>query len=152
MNIKGNRERFYWLLSSFADRVRANPDKPNAEIVNGFLDGEIAMEDGWKEYAKAVDEVDRKNKRLLYAIKRVKGKTYFKRLMQLINECEGIRECFLGEMVREPNGEFVKEPLGRQISGYWVDQRTVGTEGDSYEGTICVEIKPNKYFKFHYSM
>jgi hypothetical protein len=151
MNIKENRDRFYWLLSSFANRVRDNPDTCNADLVNGFLNNEIAMEDGWKEYMKAVEDCHKKNVRLLKAIKSVKGKTFYRRLCELIKDCEGLKDCVLARIVREPNGQYVKESYGKQIAGYWVNQWSVGAEGDSFEGTICVEIKPGRYFKFDYS-
>ena len=70
--------------------------------------------------------------------------------MEIIEESEGIKG--LAEIVKEPIGAFQKEKYGRQINGIWVEQWTVGMEGDSYEGFVCVQIKPNKYLKFKYSM
>ena len=56
------------------------------------------------------------------------------------------------EIIKEPIGKFQEEKYGRQINGIWVKQWSVGMEGDSWEGFICVQIKQNKYLKFGYSM
>jgi len=102
------------------------------------------------EYHDYLNELDRKNKRLLKAIKKVKGNTFYKYLLQIIEESEGISG--LAEIVSKPVGEFQAEKYGRQIKGIWVSQWSVGTEGDSWDGIVYVEIKPNKYLKFNYSM
>jgi hypothetical protein len=56
------------------------------------------------------------------------------------------------EIVSEPSGKKQKETeFGHSIKFIWVDQWSVGTEGDSFEGYIEVQIKENKYLKFRYS-
>lgn len=127
-----------------------NENTPVAVMADRYIDNEIAMQKGMNEYHDYLNELDRKNKRLLKAIKKVKGNTFYKYLLQIIEESEGISG--LAEIVSKPVGEFQAEKYGRQIKGIWVSQWSVGTEGDSWDGIVYVEIKPNKYLKFNYSM
>ena len=108
------------------------------------------MQKGMEDYFNYLGEVDRKNRRLLKAIKKVKGKTFYKYLMEILEESEGMSG--LAEIVKEPTGEFKAEKYGRQINGIWLNQWTTGMEGDSYEGIVCVQLKADKYLKFSYSM
>ena len=34
----------------------------------------------------------------------------------------------------------------------WVDQRSVGDSGDSFEGTVCIELPDKKYLVWSYSI
>lgn len=124
-------------------------DTPNkvAEIV---IQNEIDCQKGMMEYYEAMAEEARKNNRLLRAIKSVKGKTFYRYLLEIIEQSEGIRG--LAVIVRQPVGEFQKERYGRQIKGIWVEQWSVGMEGDSWNGHVCVPLGNDKYFKFSYSM
>ena len=70
--------------------------------------------------------------------------------MEIIEESEGIKG--LAEIVDKPVGKFQEEKFGRQIKGIWVEQWSVGMEGDSYEGFVCVESGKDRYLKFGYSM
>ena len=108
------------------------------------------MQKGMQEYYDYLNEENKKNHRLLNAIKKVKGKTFFKYLMEIIEESEGIKG--LAQIVKEPTGKFQEEKYGRQINGIWVEQWSVGMEGDSWDGFVCVQLKENKYLKFGYSM
>lgn len=54
------------------------------------------------------------------------------------------------EFVAEPKGENQKEKHG-VFCEVWVDQRSVGTEGDSYEGFIYAGLKDNRWIKIPYS-
>lgn len=152
MNIAENRQSLEWLLRDFKNAQQYWKDVPEHELIGKFLDNKIYEENEWKKICEAEYDIHRRNQRLLRAIKSVKGKTFYKRLMEVIKESEGMRSFFLAEIVKVPVGKFQSERYGREIKGIWVDQRSVGMEGDSWEGTVCVEIKPNKYFKFHYSM
>lgn len=127
-----------------------NNDMPIGTIAKKYVDNEIAMKKGMQEYYDYLKEENRKNQRLLNAIKKVKGKTFYKYLLDIIEESEGIKG--LAQIVKEPIGTFQKENYGRQINGIWVDQWSVGMEGDSYEGFVCVQLKSNKFLKFGYSM
>lgn len=149
-----NREHRYWEISGIIDlwdwRKKENPDLTKHEFITGYLDDKQAEEDCWRSLAEYENECDRKNKRLLRAIKSVKGRTFFNHIMDIIVESEGIDG--LAEIVREPVGTFQEERHGRHIGGIWVHQWSVGMEGDSFEGYVCVKIKPGRYLKFPYKM
>ena len=149
-----NRDFWCNWLVHFATTVeyerKNNPEKTLWQLANSKVDDEIAMIscfEGMREYD---DLCARYNNRLLRAIKSVKGNTFYKYLVDIIKESEGING--MASIVSKPVGTFSDEKYGRQIKGIWVDQQAVGCEGDSWAGTVCVEIKPNKFLKFDYSM
>jgi len=147
-----NRQEFIYLLTGFYNHIRYMEDKnlPSIKIIEPFIDDQIAMYKDLSEYYDYLILEDNKNKRLLRAIKKTKGKTFYKYLMEIIEDSEGIKG--LAEIISEPYGKFQKENYGRTIKGVWYTQQSVGMEGDSYEGTVCVQLKPNKYLKFNFSM
>jgi hypothetical protein len=150
-----NKESLIWHFASIADKALLQYGKEVAfcevrELAESYVDNEISMQKGMQEYYDYLNEENKKNHRLLNAIKKVKGKTFFKYLMEIIEESEGIKG--LAEIVKKPIGTFQKEKYGRQINGYWVEQWAVGMEGDSWNGFVCVQLKEDKYLKFGYSM
>lgn len=118
-------------------------------MVDRYLQEQIAEEEVWKDLAEAERRINLKNKRVLKAIKSIKGKGFYRKLMDEIEESEGI----VGEIeiIKQPKGKY-QECSGRLIPGIWVEQWGVGMEGDSWNGTICVQIKPNKYILWNFSM
>lgn len=154
MNVTENKESFRQHLLSFQQHLEweksENPDITVPAAADSYINNQMDMEQGMEEWAAYEREVYRKNQRLLKAIKSVKGKTFHKHLLEVIEESEGLRS--LATIVKEPVGDFQKENYGREIKGIWVQQWSVGDTGDSFEGNVCVKIKPNKYFKFSYSM
>lgn len=156
ISISENRDTLYWHLTGFYNCVeyarKENPDSPIGKIANDYLDNELAMENGMKEYVAFLNEISRRNHRLLNAIKTVNGKIFYKHLVEFIKEREPT-EYSQFEIVSKPVGkEQDCGEYGRRIKKEWVVQRAVGDSGDSWEGTICVQIKPNKYLKFNFSM
>lgn len=154
IQILGNEESVKTLLRSFHSTLEfersENPNCPLHEVIDNFVNNEASMEQGMKEYHAYLNEENRKNQRLLKVIKSVKGKTFYKHILDIIEESEGIKG--LACIVKEPTGKFQEEKHGKEINGIWVSQWSVGMEGDSWEGIVCVQIKPNKYLKFPFSM
>lgn len=154
MNVTENKESFRQHLISFHQQLEheksENPSVNVFTVIDGYIDNQLAMEKGMEEWMEFEREQDRKNLRLLKAIKSVKGKAFYKHLLEVIEESEGLKG--LAQIVKEPVGKFQKESYGREIKGIWVQQWAVGDTGDSWEGNVCVQVKPNKYFKFSYSM
>ena len=152
--ISEERQRKYWELSSFYHHVmhitNHHPDTCPSDIINKFIDNQEFEAKAWQQMADYGQEMWQHNQRLLQAIKKVKGKTFYKYLVQIIKDSDRVTEKM--EIVKEPCGTWQDEPFGRTIKGYWVEQWSVGTEGDSFEGFVCVQIKENKYLKFRYSM
>lgn len=142
-------------LVSFYDQYEFQKEQdPNIRIhkfADDYVRNEIAMEAGMDEYFKGLEQVDKYNNRILKAIKSVKGKTFYKHLLALIKDAGSV-SWDEWEIVKEPNGHKQKETeFGRQIKHIWVDQWSVGMEGDSFEGYIWVQLKENKYLKFRYA-
>ena len=106
-----------------------------------------------KDYRKEMDrfynEIARKNKRISRAIKSVLGQKYWEDIADCLSECEADTAPF--SIVREPNGDE-QDWNCVSFDNTWVDQRSVGMEGDSFEGTVCIPLDEKRWFKFHYSM
>ena len=152
--VSEDRQRKYWDLSSFYGHVKYmeeyHPDAREPEIINIYLDNKEAEAKAYQEMADYDKEVWRRNERLLRAIKAVKGKTFYKHLLEIIKSLDRI-DGMMG-VVKEPNGKWQDERYGRTIKGLWVDQWSTGTEGDSFSGNAYVQLKENKYLKIGYSM
>lgn len=128
-----------------------DPNKPQHEIIDDYIKNQQSMERGMQEYFDACNEIEKKNQRLLRAIKSVRGRGFHKRLVEYLSDCEADRHFPL-EIVREPIGKLQDAEYGRLISKEWVDQTVNGGyTGDSYAGTICILIKKGRWLKFHYS-
>lgn len=152
---KENGEIIKHHLTSFYDQYEFHKEQDKNmnlhQFAEDYIKNEIAMEAGMQEYFDGLAEVDKRNNRILKAVKSVKGKSFYKHLINLIKDASPT-EWHEWEIVKEPCGDKQAENgFGREIKCIWVDQWSVGTEGDSFEGYICVRLKKNKYLKFRYS-
>ena len=147
-----NKENIKTHFLMFLDMVQHEPDKTimPVTIAEKYIDNEIAMQEGMKQYYEDLRAIDMENHALLQEIKKEKGKIFYKYLLEIIEESEGIKGK--AEIVDTALGKFQEEKWGRQIKGIWVQQWTVGMEGDSFEGFVCVQLGENRYLKFGYSM
>lgn len=133
-------------------RKTDHPGEPIGVSADLYIDNEIAMEKGMAEYYNALREIERKNNRILRAVKSVKGKTFYNHLIEYLKNCE-TTDYNIWEIVRVPQGKEQKvTECGRAIKKEWVQQWSVGDSGDSWSGIICVELKPGRYLKFNFSM
>lgn len=142
-------------LTSFYDQYefqKGQDPKINIhQFADDYVNNEISMEAGMDEYFKGLQRVHKYNNRILKAIKSVKGKTFYRHLLSLIKNSESV-SWSQWEIVKEPNGErHIEKEYGREIKFIWVDQWAVGTEGDTFDGYIWVQLKENKYLKFRFS-
>ena len=149
------RQQKYWEISGILDmwdwNKQEKPDLTKHEFINKYLDNKQAEEECYRGLIEYENECVRKNRRILRAIKSVKGKAFYKHILDIIEESEGIRD--VAEIVREPVGTFQEEKYGRSIKGIWVNQTTNGGySGDSFARTVCVEVKPGRFLKFAYAM
>jgi len=94
------------------------------------------------------DNCNRINNRILRAIKNIKGEKFYKDLLRCMEENE-VGDGF--NIVKKPRGEAQKEKYGR-IKEIWVSQQAVGDSGDSWEGTVSVKIKDDKWLEMPFSM
>lgn len=147
------RSRYYY-LSEFYDHIKYSqeerPEVCKADLIDQFLNNEDYVAKVWKDIADYDKECHRKNQRLLRAIKSVKGKTFLKHVLQIMKECDRVIDVM--HIVNEPRGDWQSEKYGRSIKGYWVDQWSTGTEGDSFDGYVTIQLKENMYLQFRYSM
>lgn len=120
-------------------------------IIKEYVLEQSRYHDCYSGLVKYEDECARSNKRMLKVLRRVKGRVFVKRFLELVEACDRLNGKFY--LSKVPRGkEHAENEFGRMIKYIWVDQRSVGTEGDSFEGTVSVEVKPNKYICFDYSM
>lgn len=152
--VSEERQRKYWELSSFYNHVKFmqehHPDACPNEIINKFIDNQEFEADAYRQVAEWEAEVWRHNQRLLRAIKKVKGGTFHKYLIEIIKSCDRVIDKMWIE--NEPIGNWQEERYGRTIKGIWLDQWNTGTEGDSFSGYVWVQLKENKFLKISYSM
>lgn len=99
------------------------------------------IEQCYKDMAAYDWETMRQNDRVFKAISNQLGLGFLSDLKILIEDC-GCNERF--KLVDEPTGKFQSESDFGCIVGIWITQYSVGTEGDSYEGTIWVKLKNYK--------
>ena len=108
----------------------------------------------FKEYdeilKKIHDKLSKRNRRILSIIERLKGKEYVKELESVLEESEFVDGSL--NFVRVTTGKYQEEDY-ELIKGMWVDQYcNGGFTGDSFAGYCYIELKQNRYLKFHYSM
>lgn len=148
-----DKDSAFYLLDGFLRFFEHNkatyPEMTSSQIINAFVDNEIAMYEGMQSWFAYEDECAKHNQELLKSIKKSKGNTFYKYLLEIIGS-EGMNNK--AEIVTEPVGKFQEEKYGRTIKGYWVEQWSQGMEGDSWGGHVCVQLNENEYFKFNYNM
>ncbi len=118
-------------------------------------DSNAMMNDCYEGLAKWHNEIARSNKRLLRAIKSVKGDTFYRNIKKALKEltegCYHIEEMKY-EIVRKTSGLWQNHSFGKEIKGRWTEQWSEGTEGDSWGGYIYIEIKKGRFLKVNFSM
>lgn len=154
MTFKGNEESIRYHLLDFLHVVEhyKEPNKSSFDIAVAYIKNQVDMENGMEDYYQAILLVERKNNRILRAVKSVMGKSFYKHLIAYLKEAQPVNYG-VWEIIREPVGHLQKvTDYGRAIRQEWVQQWSVGMEGDCFEGIICVPLKPGRYLKFHFSM
>lgn len=156
MVISENMEWLRWQLISFYGMLENertnNPDLTVHQVADMYIQNELSMEEGMRQYHESLTKTWEYNQRILRAVKSVKGKTFHKHLTEFIKNAEAT-DYHEWEIVSQPvgNQQEVTE-YGRAIKKEWVVQYSEGDSGDSWNGTICVQLRENKYLKFHFSM
>lgn len=117
------------------------------------------IDEMWAEVGESRDKHNKaaeiSNNRILKWCEAKHGKAFVNNLLRLYKDCEvGSQMGFLDliEIVNCPIGSYQPERYGSKIRGYWVDQWSVGTEGDSFEGYIYVKIRSNRFLKVRFSI
>jgi hypothetical protein len=149
-----NKDTIKYHLKFFVDKLNYHREQtPNIsinEVADMYIDDQIRMRTAMEEYYQHEREIAEENTLMLNEIRKTYGKTFHKYLMEIIEDSEGMSG--LAEIVTEPVGKFQVEKYGRTIKGIWVEQWNTGMESDSWSGYVCVQLEPNKFFKFNFSM
>lgn len=107
----------------------------------------------WEEAGKQRDiyyeEVERINNRILKAIIAIKGQKFVNSLYAIINEDRCNEFAFA--LVKKPDGKCQKASYGL-IKEIWINQWSVGTEGDSFNGYIYVNLKENLWLEMYFAI
>lgn len=131
-------------------QLQEKPDTPIGPLVDSYIKNELSMEDGMKQYFDSVTEIHKRNDRILRAVKKVKGRSFYNHLVGFIESSE-TQDWQQWEIVREPVGDHQTEnEFGRAIKEVWVDQGGGGMTGDDYHGTVCIPIKSGRWLKIFY--
>lgn len=124
-------------------------NQPPPEIMNEPVTEDYS--EFWKqlvEEEKKYDiECDRINKRITKAIASVKGEMFLKNLYEYIEDGGDIKGEW--EFCKTPVGKYQEEDWG-EIKGMWIVQHCSNMEGDSFYGTICIQLKENKFLKLNF--
>jgi hypothetical protein len=112
------------------------------------------MDKAMKEYIEYEIECNRKDQRLLNAIKSIKDISFYESIGKLIDDLDRTANYSL---VDSPEGNYQKEYWHKEIQGVWVDQYcNGGYSGDDFKGDVYVKIKrknrKDKFLKIPYSM
>ncbi|OJX63101.1 hypothetical protein [Dysgonomonas sp. 37-18] len=112
------------------------------------------MDKAMSEFFQYEAECNRKDQRVINAIKTVKGNSFHKSLGDLIEDLDRTSGY---SIVDKPKGNYQKEYWHKEIQGVWVDQWcNGGYSGDEFAGDVYVKIKrqnkKDKYLKIPYSM
>lgn len=97
-------------------------------------------------YAK----LERNNTRILNAIKSLKGQKYLSEILIMLKDSQADILSITNHTTGTLQNEEYEYPM---IKECWVDQYVNGGyTGDTYEGYCYVQIKPDKYLRYHYAM
>lgn len=96
-------------------------------------------------------EMDRRNTRLMDCLKRLKGRVWAEAVVNLCDDCGVYGYMSVTRKAPSPKN-WVRRGDFPPIKGFWVSQSSVGTEGDSWEGTIWVKIDSRRYLKLQFAL
>jgi hypothetical protein len=102
-------------------------------------------------------EIAYKNKTLIQQCCKIRGKSFKRYLKAVMEGCEICRygySCYEEfKIVDTPLGEWQREDEDGfgSITGVWVEQWSVGMEGDSFSGHITVKIKHGMFLQMPFS-
>lgn len=149
--MRDNREQLEHILSSFRWHVEnMKMEGTKEEFLKWFMDQEIMTEQVYAEMWLEEETAHRRNINILKVIRKVKGVSFCRHLRAFLKECEA-KFSVRFTITREAGGDWVAEKWGKEIQGYWVDQRCTNMEGDSFEGYIWVKLREDRFLRFFYT-
>ncbi len=109
---------------------------------------EKEFEKGWSKFIKEKRKENlAKNERVFKVLINLKGDLFANQLKQMMAHI-GCTYSIL-HIVREPIGFEMNERRFSEIKTVWVDQKS---SSEGYLGSICVQVKPDKWIKMFYSV
>jgi len=114
------------------------------------VDTWLATVEGYRQLAEAQREIDTENNALMDRIKEDFGAQYASHIRDCLTECEAPAGHSRLEIVEKPSGRAQAEDWG-SFKEVFVQQWSVGCEGDSFEGYICIPLPDGKFLKSFYS-
>jgi hypothetical protein len=119
-------------------------------VTDALTDDEFKI---MEEYNTLMVEIERRTerrrKRIFQVAQKIKGDDFVKDLIEVIED-SGFTHGFT--LVKTPGGQYQNEDF-KTIPGIYVDQyRNGGMTGDDFAGYCYVQLKENKFIKFHYEM
>jgi hypothetical protein len=147
--IKGHFERFALSVKEWGDIN--NPNSVSV-IADEYIEDQIRMYEAMNQHYELLRQIEKENIELLKSVKKEKGRTFYKYLMEILEDTEGISKEGLARIVDKPRGTFQEEKHGRQIDGIWVEQWVTNLEGDSYSGLVWVKLSEGRYLEIPFSM
>ena len=106
--------------------------------------------EAYDKLAELEDDIQRKNGRIINAIRSVKGSGFVINLLELVDEISDYTVYESWTLVKKPVGDKQEEDFGL-IEYVWCDQWSTGMEDDSFSGYIYVELKEHLFLKIPYS-
>lgn len=103
-------------------------------------------DEGMREWHEAERELHEKDAAVM---RNVKKQVSAERYASIEMEIENSEKAYNYRIVQKPVGESYIGDHG--IRG-WVDQRAVGLSGDSWEGSVCVEISSHEYLMWDFEV
>lgn len=111
----------------------------------------IAIDDGYKAMDEAQQAADAENNALLEKIKTEFGAIYTSHIEECLRESEAPADFTRLEIVEKPTGKAQAEDWG-SFKKVYVEQWSVGTEGDSFDGYLYIPLPDDKFLKAAFSI
>jgi hypothetical protein len=119
-------------------------NEDRSTIIEDFIGKEF--ERGWKNFVKGImAENERSNKRLYKILWEIKGQLFTTELDAFIKISGGLPQIRIS---KNPTGVNVKDNRWRSFSEIWIDQKQ---SPEGAKGLIYIQVKKNRWLKFHYS-
>lgn len=127
-------------------RLRCDGAAPWAEDAETYL----SISDGYKAMAEEQARADADNTATLERIGATFGTKYAQDIKEYLKDAEAPAEFTRLEIVDKPTGRAQVEDWG-SFKQVYVQQWSVGCEGDSFDGYICIPLPDGKFLKTSFS-
>jgi hypothetical protein len=127
-----------------------NPETHETMIIDDIEETTKVMREYYEFLERGHRKIEASNARLLKVLTKIKGKNWVKGLRMALDELEGIDSVIRVTRRKPKKCDWQAEDYG-PIKGMWVEQWARGMDGDSWEGTIWIQVDAKRYLEMHYS-